>query len=307
MAQKKKLLDRIKEQLQRKIIKVTEAICQLTEETRNEIKSIRDSLNRPSTSVNETVSRPINSTKEQQDNLRKEMNTGLNVAKQEIGMFMQDVNKNKQEVRDGFCQSELANAQKLAELDRELAELREQISRVANNTSVQPNNSTLSDVNQVLPGQSGNNAVSEPCASNSSCMTESIEIGCSHGMNGNGLSCNVCSMTQLVEGSFCQNSLLTFSSQEQSTARFLKDPDEYLKLKSVDEHLKLTLVSKSLIEEFAKNWFMATKEHINSYEKFKIKFLDQFWSKEPQSHTRGQIYQCRYDKSTDGSITNMQC
>ena len=60
------------------------------------------------------------------------MNTDLNVAKQEINTFMQDVNKNNQEVRDTFCQSEWANAQKFAELDREVAELREQISRVAN-------------------------------------------------------------------------------------------------------------------------------------------------------------------------------
>ena len=49
-----------------------------------------------------------------------------------------------------------------------VAELREQICRVANNTSVQTNNSILSDVSQVQSGQSGNNAVSEPCASNSS-------------------------------------------------------------------------------------------------------------------------------------------
>jgi hypothetical protein len=79
-------------------------------------------------------------------------------------------------------------------------------------------------------------------------------------------------------------SLPTFSSREQSAVRFLKDIDEYLKLKSV-EHLKLTLVSKSVTEEFDKNWFVATKEHINSYEEFQIKFLDQFWSKESQSNT----------------------
>jgi len=39
--------------------------------------------------------------------LRKEMNTELNVAKQEISMFMQDVNKNNQEVRDSFSLSEI--------------------------------------------------------------------------------------------------------------------------------------------------------------------------------------------------------
>ena len=59
-------------------------------------------------------------------------------------------------------------------------------------------------------------------------------------------------------------SFRTFSSREQSVVQFLKDLDEYLKLKSVDERLKLTVVSKSLTEEFAKNWFMATKEHMNS-------------------------------------------
>jgi ElaB/YqjD/DUF883 family membrane-anchored ribosome-binding protein len=247
IAENQKLADRLTEQLQHEITKVTEAICQLREETRHEIQSIRNDLNKLSTSVDERVSRHINSTKEQHDNLRKEMNTELNVAKQEISTFMQDVNKNNQEVREGFCWSELANAQKFAELDREVAELMKQISRVANNTSVQPNNSTLSDVSQVQPGQSGNNAVSEPCSSNSSCMIESIEIGCSHGMNGN-LSGNVCSVTPTTsEGQILPELfLLTFSSQEQSAVHFLKDLDEYLKLKSIDEHLKLTLVSDLL-------------------------------------------------------------
>ena len=160
MAENQKLAERLKEQLQHEITKVTEAICQLREEARHEIQSIRDDLNKLSTSVYERVSRHINSTKEQDDNLRKEMNTELNVAKQDISTFMQDVNKSNQEVRDSFCQSERANAQKSAELDTEVAELKEQISRVANNTSVQPNNSALSDVSQVQPGQSGNNAVS---------------------------------------------------------------------------------------------------------------------------------------------------
>jgi len=117
-------------------------------------------------------------------------------------------------------------------------------------------------------------------------MIESIEIGCSHGIDENALNGNVCSMTPTnvsqpnIGGQILPElSLLTFSSQEQSTVHFLKDLDEYLKLKSVDERLKLTFVSKSLTKELAKNWFVATKDHINSYEEFKIKFLDQFWSK----------------------------
>ena len=89
------------------------------------------------------------------------MNTELNVVKQEISTFMQDVSKNIQEVRDNFCRSELANTQKFAELDRDVADLREQISRAENTKSVQHNHCTLSDTSQVQPGQFGNNAVSE--------------------------------------------------------------------------------------------------------------------------------------------------
>ena len=44
--------------------------------------------------------------------------------------------------------------------------------------------------------------------------------------------------------------------------------------------------------------------HLNSYEEFKIKFLDHFWSKESRSHTRAQIYRCTHDKSTDGSMAS---
>ena len=69
-------------------------------------------------------------------------------------------------MREGFCQSELANAQRFVELDREVAELKEQISRVANNTSVQSNNPALSDVSHVQQSQSAINTVSERCTSN---------------------------------------------------------------------------------------------------------------------------------------------
>jgi hypothetical protein len=35
-----------------------------------------------------------------------------------------------------------------------------------------------------------------------------------------------------------------------------------------------------------------------------MQHLDRFWFKESQSHTRAQIYRCRYDKSTDGSVAS---
>jgi ElaB/YqjD/DUF883 family membrane-anchored ribosome-binding protein len=91
----------------------------LRAETRHEIQLITDDLNKLSASVDERVSRHINSTKEQYVILRKEVNTELNVAIQDISTFMQDVGNNIQEVRSSFCRSELAYTQKFAKLDTE--------------------------------------------------------------------------------------------------------------------------------------------------------------------------------------------
>ena len=54
MAENNKLMDRLTEQLQHEITKVTEAICQLRDEKRREIQSVRDDLNKLSTSVDES-------------------------------------------------------------------------------------------------------------------------------------------------------------------------------------------------------------------------------------------------------------
>ena len=103
-----------------------------------------DDLNKLSAGIDGRVSRHINSTIEQQDSLCKEMNTELNVAKHEISTFMQKASKKTQQLRDSFCRSELDNARKFSELDREEARL-EQISKVVNNTILQHNNCTLYD------------------------------------------------------------------------------------------------------------------------------------------------------------------
>jgi hypothetical protein len=96
----------------------------LTAETRHEIQLITDDLNKLSASVDERVSRHINSTQEQHVMLPKEINTELNVAMQDIRTFMQDVSKNIPEVRGSFCRSELAYTQKFAKLDIEVANMR---------------------------------------------------------------------------------------------------------------------------------------------------------------------------------------
>jgi hypothetical protein len=62
--------------------------------------------------------------------------------------------------------------------------------------------------------------------------------------------------------------------------------------------LKLTLASKSLKVEFAKNWFLVTKNILTvmrSWINFGVK---------NQSHTRARIYRCTYDLQTQYGFTS---
>jgi ElaB/YqjD/DUF883 family membrane-anchored ribosome-binding protein len=105
MAENQKLVDSLTDQWQHKITKVTEVICHLRKETRLKVQPIRDDLNKLSASVYERISRHINSTKDQHYSVREDINTEVNLAKQEISTFVQDVSKSNQEVWDSFCWS----------------------------------------------------------------------------------------------------------------------------------------------------------------------------------------------------------
>jgi hypothetical protein len=159
--------------------------------------------------------------------LRKEINAELKVVKQEIDILKQGVNKRNQEVPDSFSRSELANAEKFAEADKQVADVREQVSSIVNNTNLQPSNTIFSDAIQMRPGQSDNNAASATNASNSMCMNESVEMDCSHGMHGNVLHGNVCPMTPVnlsapnnASQILPELALPKFSSRDQSAVHF---------------------------------------------------------------------------------------
>jgi hypothetical protein len=84
--------------------------------------------------------------------------------------------------------------------------------------------------------------------------------------------------------------LPTFVDVSAQNALFhVKQLDEYFELKSIPPQFRLTLAMKSLANESARSWILATAGTYQSYERFKSAFINQFWSDESQSATRCRI------------------
>ncbi|KDR13327.1 hypothetical protein L798_12952 [Zootermopsis nevadensis] len=99
--------------------------------------------------------------------------------------------------------------------------------------------------------------------------------------------------------------LPTFVDATAQNALFhVKQLDEYFELKAIPPQFRLTIAVKSLTNESAKSWILATAGTFQNYEKFKSSFIRQFWSNESQSETRCRIYQEKFSRQSDKSMSD---
>jgi hypothetical protein len=85
-------------------------------------------------------------------------------------------------------------------------------------------------------------------------------------------------------------------SSKQILLHFLRDLDEYYRIKNVPESLKLPLAMRAITDPIAKNWFINVYSELNDYEHFKTLFTKFLWNSPTQSRIRCSIYQDKYTR-----------
>ncbi|KDR13224.1 hypothetical protein L798_13016 [Zootermopsis nevadensis] len=83
----------------------------------------------------------------------------------------------------------------------------------------------------------------------------------------------------------------------------LNQLEEFMKLKGVPESLQLAIAFKSISDPVAKQWMSAVSHTLNYYEQFKVAFTKTFWSKMTQSRVKCSIYQDKYEKQSNLSMS----
>lgn len=95
-----------------------------------------------------------------------------------------------------------------------------------------------------------------------------------------------------------QLKLPTYSGKSwEKPMNYIRELEEYFTLLGVEDTLTLRLIGQSLISD-AKEWWIARRDVINTWEEFKTKFLDRFWGKETQRDFRKDLEFGHYKSDT---------
>jgi hypothetical protein len=84
---------------------------------------------------------------------------------------------------------------------------------------------------------------------------------------------------------------------------FLKQLDDFMRLKAVPIRFQLAIALKSITDPLAVDWLSAVAPHIQNYEQFKLAFRRNLWSTNKQSIVKCSIYQDRYQKGSNLSMS----
>jgi hypothetical protein len=83
----------------------------------------------------------------------------------------------------------------------------------------------------------------------------------------------------------------------------LKQLDNYMEVKRISNDRKLILAYKSMNSEMSTQWVETVINYIYDYETFKKEFLNTWWSSSQQSLIKCSIYQDKYDRRSNMSLS----
>jgi len=93
-------------------------------------------------------------------------------------------------------------------------------------------------------------------------------------------------------------------SSNQIALNFLRDLDEYYRIKNVPEPLKLPLAMRAVTDPTTKSWFRTVYGELHDYGHFKTLFTKFLWNSPTQSRIRCSIYQDTFTMQNGESMTS---
>jgi hypothetical protein len=93
-------------------------------------------------------------------------------------------------------------------------------------------------------------------------------------------------------------------SSKQILWHFLRDLDEYYRIKNAPESLKLPLAMRAVTDSIAKNWFSTVYNELKGYEQFKTLFTKFVCNSPTQCRIRCSIYRDKFTRQDGESMTS---
>jgi hypothetical protein len=93
-------------------------------------------------------------------------------------------------------------------------------------------------------------------------------------------------------------------SSDQNAVLHLRQLDDYFNIKAIPKELQLAIAVRTIKCFVGKSWIVATAGDWKDYDDFKAAFVHQFWNQDSQSHARCSIYQEKYNRYDNESMSD---
>jgi hypothetical protein len=320
-----KLNESISQRFEQETDRLSQEISAVKTQTQQEILDVNCKLDRVHESVNEKLKVHMEKARLEHVKVSKEVESRIDAnITSKLDEYRTEVEKNLGAVRKEVSDlkqkvAERETTANLEEITIRLDSLQEQVTVASRQVEPVSGNSQTPLTNVTAGAEQG------------SCSYRIVDLGESHVRNSQG-SVNGCRMNENIPV-LCNvtNSDINLSNthefvnrgldqchgnvlndlilpkfadcHKQNVVHFLAELDAYFNLKNVPEPLRLPLAMKAVTDGYAKQWFTAIYKDLVSYEHFKRAITELLWNPQIQSRTRCALYQDRFDKGKDESMS----
>jgi hypothetical protein len=336
-----KLNENLSQKIQSETAKLSNVIEQVRNETTRELAAAKATIESFTAGINSKFEVHVNTVNEITCELSQKINdktddlaNQITVNKEATDKQINDLNYKVKNVENETCKRmeawqnkageklaqldsevkrvESSNADCFGKLNADMTNLRERMSQcptaVCDASPLQPPADDTAD--RVQPPHVSQGSMAATCASvtGNNSNASMLYDGFCNGVN----QPNMCEGTSVPAGScihsnFIPNDLTLpyFSNSGKVNAVFhLRQLDEYIKLKGIPKHLQLAIAMRSVTDEVGRSWLAAVSHTLVTYEDFKMAFKRNFWNEGTQSLVKCSIYQDRYQKQSNSSMSN---
>jgi hypothetical protein len=120
--------------------------------------------------------------------------------------------------------------------------------------------------------------------------------------------CRMHAVTELVKlSSFLDNSELPLplydDATEMNPVLHIRKLEEFMDFRKVPQQLRLAIACRSIVGQIGRQWVETIRPNLRDYDSFKKAFLNTWWSTSRQSLVRCTIYQAKYDRRSNLSLS----
>jgi hypothetical protein len=292
--------------------RLTNLVGQVQKETELELVAVRNQLQSVSsvfeTKLEQNGTRTQDSVNELADQLvdhRAEVESNINKLDNDVNSRL---SRQKESIEREVTQDRSATERKFELVNAKIVALETKISgapvaaesRATFSPSVVNQNNHSGEIDGAASSQvttDGNNACS--CQSTSTCR-ECVRVNASNvGMP--------VQQESVAVSSFLSNSELPLpqfdDSSDTNPVFHLRRLDEFMRLRSVPKAFQLAVAYRSIVGQMSKQWVETVSRNLPDYDTFKRAFLEAWWSNSRQSLVRCSLYQAKYNRSSNLSLS----